>query len=157
MTVTWDGVDCSFVVEDDITGGVIYLKGFVDYIVGEGVPTLDCVNTEEDGDTTVTLCFVTEPDAGEKTTVETAISSYTYVAKETKFSDSVIFKNIYNSVADQAQLDRLIAALDLYPSFSIALKCGNYTLATERADLALSNADIIQADHDLIVSKFPGA
>lgn len=90
---------------------------------------------------------VVEMTAEEKTAIDSSIPVYK--------NRVTIIDEIFNGVSGQEQLDRLIAALDNYPTFGYALDDYNYTLARARANEALTNTDIIQADYDLIDSKIP--
>lgn len=91
--------------------------------------------------------------------------NYTYnVSTETFDKGSLItplktrvelLAEIMTDAEPTTQLPRLLNALDLYPSFAIALDNFNYLLARSRMGLALTNGDIIQDDYDLIDGILP--
>lgn len=62
---------------------------------------------------------------------------------------------ILSSVSSIEQQDRLIDALDNYPSFAIALDNDNYALARSRAQKAMDTNKLIQEDLNLIYGILP--
>ena len=98
---------------------------------------------------------------------EDALSTEDKAALDTVVSDSlgkkkvvkrreVIMGEIFALASqDQAQIGRLLDALDNYPGMAIALDNLNYALARMRVEKVYTDGAITEADRDLVLSTIP--
>lgn len=70
-------------------------------------------------------------------------------------STNEILNDIFEEISSEDQKNRIINALNKYPTFVFSLNDKGYVLAKEILDIALSNEDINNEDHYLILSKLP--
>ena len=114
------------------------------YCITEG----ECVYVTSDTKPTVCPTNVSHSIDSDSIVIIKRINDY--VSERVK-----IMGDIFLAFTSPEQANRLIAAIDLYPSFMVALDSGNYVLARGRMSLALDAEVIIQDDYDLVDGILP--
>ena len=66
-----------------------------------------------------------------------------------------IISNIYTSVINIEQSERIMDAFDKYPTFAMALDTQNWEVARQRLAKAEIAGDITPDDYDLVSSRIP--
>jgi len=136
-------------------GGVPCLEYVKTYIGYSAITHKDYAGASWSQDEGIlSVLWETALDASDKAILDGIVSA-SINKKRVEKARIEIMSDIFWSCADQEQLGRLLNAVDIVPSFVVALDNGNYPLARSRVALVYSQEHITEADYNLVMSIVP--